>query len=307
MKFGRQPSEANQQSILFSMNIKLAFPPLALAALLATALVTSAAPEIPDSCKTGGFAIGCQAWTFNHFSVMEAIDKTAAAGGKVIEFYPGQKLSAEEPDVKFDQNASDEVIAKVQAKLKQDGITAVNFGVVGIPNNEAEARKIFEFAKKMGLRAVTTESVESINLIEKLVKEYDICVGFHDHAGAMDKPDYKVWNPLFIAGVITGRDPRIGACADTGHWCTSGIKPIDALRILKGRIISVHLKDKLAFGESHDVPYGEGVADIKACLDELKAQGFKGNISIEYEYKMENNSAEVKQCVDFVRAYGEQK
>jgi electron-transferring-flavoprotein dehydrogenase len=100
---------------------------------------------------------------------------------------------------------------------------------------------------------------------------------------------------------------RIGAAADTGHWCTSNIKPIYGLKILKGRIISVHLKDKEKFGESHDVPYGEGVADIKALLDELKAQGFNGNVSIEYEYKMENNSAEVKQCIDYVRKYGEGK
>jgi hypothetical protein len=37
-----------------------------------SAAVVCAGP-IPDSCKTGGFAVGCQAWTFNRFSVMEAI------------------------------------------------------------------------------------------------------------------------------------------------------------------------------------------------------------------------------------------
>src|SRR5512135_420750 len=57
--------------------------------------------KIPDEYRTGGFFIGCQAYTFNHFSVFEAIEKTAEAGGKVIEFYPGQKLSKEEPNVKW--------------------------------------------------------------------------------------------------------------------------------------------------------------------------------------------------------------
>jgi hypothetical protein len=33
---------------------------------------------------------------------MEAIDKTAEADGKVIEFYPGQKFSPDQPDLKFD-------------------------------------------------------------------------------------------------------------------------------------------------------------------------------------------------------------
>ena len=43
---------------------------------------TASATPIPEDCQTGGIAIGCQSWTFNHYSVMEAIDKTAAAGGK---------------------------------------------------------------------------------------------------------------------------------------------------------------------------------------------------------------------------------
>ena len=51
--------------------------------------------KIPEEYKTGGFFVGCQAYTFNRFTVFEAIEKTAEAGGKVIEFYPGQKLSVE--------------------------------------------------------------------------------------------------------------------------------------------------------------------------------------------------------------------
>ena len=41
--------------------------------------------KIPDEYKTGGFFIGCQAYTFNRYTVFEAIEKTAQAGGKVIE------------------------------------------------------------------------------------------------------------------------------------------------------------------------------------------------------------------------------
>src|SRR6266436_4343173 len=62
--------------------------------------------KIPDEYKTGGFFIGCQAYTFNHFTVFEAIQKTAEAGGKVIEFYPGQKLSKEEPNISWSHSSS---------------------------------------------------------------------------------------------------------------------------------------------------------------------------------------------------------
>jgi len=43
---------------------------------------------------------------------------------------------------------------------------------------------------------------------------------------------------------------------------------------------------------------------VPALLTELKAQGFAGNISIEYEYHWENSAPEVGQCVGFVRGYG---
>ncbi len=101
---------------------------------LVAAINVSAEP-IPDAFKQNGFAVGCQAYTFNRFSVFEAIEKTAQAGGKVIEFFPGQRLTADEPKqgakVVLHHNAPEEVLVKVEAKLKQHGIKAVNYGVVG--------------------------------------------------------------------------------------------------------------------------------------------------------------------------------
>jgi sugar phosphate isomerase/epimerase len=63
--------------------------------------------------------------------------------------------------------------------------------------------------------------------------------------------------------------------------------------------------DKNVVGmHGHAVPFGTGVGKIKEILDELKAQGFAGNISIEYEYNWGHSVPDVKQCVDFVRDYG---
>jgi sugar phosphate isomerase/epimerase len=121
------------------------------------AAFSGSAGPIPENCRIGGFALGCQAWTFKEFTVMEAIDKTAAAGGKIIEFYPGQKFSAEKPDLTFDHNATEEMIAAVKARLEQRGVRAVNYGVVAFPKDEAGARKIFEFAKNLNLYGITTE------------------------------------------------------------------------------------------------------------------------------------------------------
>ena len=281
---------------------------LAILSILSTTLMStpqiSVAGSLPDNVKISGFAVGCQAYTFNRFSVFEAIEKTAQAGGKIIEFYPGQKLSSDQPDVKWDHNASGEVIEKVTAHLAKHGVRAVNYGVVG-GKDEAEWRKIFEFARKLDLYAVTTEDVPHLDLIEKLVKEFDIRLAIHEHARRADDPSYKVWDPNYVLSIVKDRDPRIGACADTGHWATSGLKPLDALRILRGRIISAHLKDRPVIGQQKpDVIYGTGVSDVGAMLDELKQQGFAGNISIEYEANWDNSVPDVAQCVGFIRGWG---
>jgi len=279
------------------------------AALLAT--LNLRAEPIPDEFKQNGFAIGCQAYSFNKFSVFEAIEKTAQAGGKVIEFYPGQKLSQAEPKVIWNHNSPEEVIAKVEAKLKQHGVKAVNYGVVDVDRRrsedeaKAEWRKIFEFAKRLQLYGVTTEDVARLDIIEPLVKEFDIRVGIHDHPRRSDNPNYRVWDPWYIVEVTKNRDARIGACADTGHWQTSGLDPLYCIKVLKGRVISGHLKDKTEFGEGqHDVPYGTGVGRIGKVLEELKKQGFEGNISVEYEFNWLQSVPEITECITFVRNYG---
>ena len=289
------------------MNLKQIFA-LGMCATAVNLAATSslrAENKIPDQYKIGGFFIGCQAYTFNRFTVFEAIEKDAQAGGKVIEFYPGQKLSKEEPNVVWDHNASPETIQKVKAELAKYNIKAVNYGVVSIPKDEAEARKVFEFAKTMGMYAITTESVEALDTIEKLVKEFDINAAIHNHPKRATDPNYRVWDPNYVLSMVKDRDPRIGSCADTGHWIRSGLNPVDCLRILKGRIICSHLKDLNEKNpDAHDVPFGAGVCDVPGILDELKAQNFGGNISIEYEYHWDNSTPEVGQCIGFVRGYG---
>jgi sugar phosphate isomerase/epimerase len=261
--------------------------------------------KIPDQYKIGGFALGVQAYSFNHFTAFEAIEKTAQAGGRVIEFYPGQKLSKEEPEVRLDHHMADEHIEKLKAKLKHHDILPVNYGVVGLPNNEEESRKVFEFAKKLSLRAVTSEArPEALDLIEKLVKEYDIMMGIHNHASRTNDPSYRYWDPNYVLSLVQGRDRRLGACADTGHWVRSGVKPVDGLKILEDRIISLHLKDLHEFSRGgHDMPFGMGVSDVPGILDELKRQGFEGNISIEYEFNWLHSVPDIAQCVGFVRGY----
>lgn len=284
------------------------------AAFISSALLPLAAEnKIPTAGRTAGFALGSQAYTFNRFTVFEAIEKTDQAGGRFIEFFPGQALSPDERNVKWSHSSPDDVVAKVQAKLAKHNVRAVNYGVVG-GGDAAEWRRIFEFAKKLGLYGVTTEDTTKLDIIEPLVKEFDIRVGIHEHAKRTKKGSdgqtvedmsYRIWDPSYVLSLVKDRDSRIGACADTGHWASSGLKPIDCLRILKGRVISLHLKERTEIGKHlPDTVYGNGVSDIAGILAELRQQQFDGNISIEYENNWDHSVPDVAQCIGFVRGWG---
>jgi sugar phosphate isomerase/epimerase len=252
----------------------------------------------------GGVNLSVQAWTFNRFTAFEAIEKARAAGVKNIELFPGQKMApGDETGVGPGMGA--ERTAALKAKLEAEGIKALGFGVTGISKDEPEARQLFAWAKEMGIEVVNTESTDAIETIEKMVKEFDIKVGYHNHPGGPENPDYKVWNPAYVYDLVKDRDIRIGACADTGHWVRSGIKPMDALFTLKGRVVSSHLKDLNVFERGgHDVPFGTGVSEVASILAHFQSINVTGPVSIEYEHNWDANLPEVAQCVGFVRGRG---
>ena len=258
---------------------------------------------IPKSALQGGFAVGPQSWTFRMFDVLTAIDKAAQAGAKVIELFPGQALSASDSKAKFSHDSTDEQVKLVKNHLASKGIQSVAYGVVGLSKDEKSSRKVFEFCKTMGIGIINSEPpADALDTIEKLVREYDIKVGFHNHPKSDKNPNYVHWNPEWVLSVVKDRDPRIGACADTGHWLTSGLDPVAAVKLLGKRVVSAHLKDRANFAPP-DGPFGTGTGKVKEVLDELVRLGFDGSLSIEYETKWDNNVDDVKQCVDFIRAY----
>jgi hypothetical protein len=133
-----------------------------------------------------------------------------------------------------------------------------------------------------------------------LCEEYEINVAIHNHP----KPS-PYWDPDTVLRVCDGRSKWIGACADTGHWCRSGVDPLEAVKKLgrAGRIRSLHFKDLNEFGnrDAHDVIWGTGISQPKAILTELDRQNFKGVFSIEYEHNWLNSMPEIAGCVAFFR------
>ena len=244
-------------------------------------------PGAPNVDKLG-WRLGCQAWTFNKFSFVEALDKTAELGLHYIEAFPGQKLSADKPREKMDPSLSAEARTEVRKRLADKDIKLVNFGVC------VADKKTFDFAKDMGIETLVSEPpFDAFDGLDKLCEEYQINVALHDHP----RPS-RYWSPDIVLKSCQDHSKRIGACCDTGHWMRSELVPVDCLKKLEGRVISFHVKDLNEFGpKAHDVPWGTGRGDLKAILAEVNRQKVKPVFSMEYEHKF--TMAELAQCVAY--------
>ena len=188
--------------------------------------------------------------------------------------YPGQKLKPGSK-VGIGQGMSDEVCQEIKKKLADaGGLKVVAFGVAGVPTDEKAARKTFEWAKKMGIQVLVTETTPNA-IHDKLCTEYNIRMALHNHPQS--------WPPEKVLAACKDRCKLIGSCSDTGHWMRANHVPVDTLKMLEGRVEHLHFKDLNQFGGGHDVPWGTGKGNVKGMMQELKRQGFNGYLSIEYE------------------------
>ncbi|HLX69995.1 MAG TPA: sugar phosphate isomerase/epimerase [Verrucomicrobiae bacterium] len=243
-----------------------------------------------------GWQLAIHSYTFQKFSIFDAIDKSAALGVKYMSISGGLMLDGSNRMTTVD--LSDAERADIDKKLRADGFgNFVNIGVVQLPADEAKSRKVFEFAKKWGINVLVAEpELNALDTVEKLCKEYNIKVAIHDHP----KGHSIYWNPDAVLSAIKGRTPLMGACADVGHWMRSGLDPLECIKKLNGHIICLHFKDLNEMGpDAHDVPWGTGVGKSKEIMAELKRQHFHGAFCVEYEYHWTTSSPEIAQCVKF--------
>jgi len=227
-----------------------------------------------------GWRLSMASYTLRAMSFMEEVDAIAALGLKYVDIHPSMAFSKADK-TKTNQDLSTELQEQMKQKLKESGVKAVSFGVVNVGTTEESARKVFAFAKAMGTENIVCEAKPDLApVLDKLAEEYGVNIALHNHP----QPSF-YWNPETVLKAVEGRGKRLGACADTGHWNRSGLEPVECLKKLKGRVISLHFKDVAESGKGWtDVPWGTGKSNAKGLLAELKSQGFKGVISIEYEH-----------------------
>lgn len=265
---------------------------LALASAAAAGATIFDAPHILQAADApyGGFPVGVQSYSLRNFNTLEAIRHIQGMGLHYVEFY-SKHLSP---------TATPREIGETAELLKRADLTVSAHGVNGFSSDDEANRKIFQFAKRAGIRNITANPApDSFDSLEKLVAEYDIRIAIHNHGpGALyDTVDS-------VKQAVEGRHKWIGACVDTGHFIRSKQDPVKAIHELGDRVFGVHLKDEAnQERRSHNVVIGTGHLDVVGLFQALRKVRFPadGSLSLEYEANPENPIDDMKQCLAVAR------
>ena len=263
--------------------------------LLACAAALFAADADALAAKKWKANVGLQSWTCRNMTFEQVI--TFAKHNKIKHLQLiGKHIN---PTAPKEENL------KKKAILEENGLTCYTFGVNGANGDKDENRKLFEFAKYMGIKLIIVEpkKMEAWDNLEELVKEFDIKLAIHNHGhdSTYGTPE-KVWN------VIRDRDSRIGVCIDIGHISGAGFDVATAFTEYKGRVYDLHLKDKkvekVEGGKEVilDVDIGTGDANYTGLFKVLRESNWDGVMAIETDNRTFAADPQpfVKQAIDFV-------
>ena len=196
---------------------------------------------------------------------------------KYVEFTTGHLNPAAAP----------EETARKQALLVKNGLVAYSFGV-NQPGLDKEAnRKLFEFARLMGMKVIAVEPQDQAawDNIEQLVKEYDIKVAIHNH-----NLNTVYGNPATVKAVLAARDHRIGVCLDVGWVTAAGFDAAKVFEEYGDRVYDMHFKDKvIELSDGKPVPVdteiGKGQANYAGLFAAVKKSGWSGVMALETDSK----------------------
>ena len=225
----------------------------------------AAAPGTPT------LKIGLASYSMRKFSLDKALEMAKSLNVTYMTF----------KDVHIPRTDPLETTHALRAKIEGAGITIMGGGTIDLPNDPAQIRKAFEYAKSAGMPLIyTSPDPAALDTIEALVKEFDIKAVIHNHG-----PEDKWWpRPQDAYAAVKIRDKRMGLCMDIGHTLRTGTDPVQAVIECQDRLYDMHAKD-LASKTDKDsqVEVGRGLIDFPALFRALIKINYQGQVGLEYE------------------------
>jgi sugar phosphate isomerase/epimerase len=187
------------------------------------------------------------------------------------------------PEFHLPYESSAAELAEARKILDDAGIQLAGCGTAYMTkNDEAEVRSRFEYNRNLGSPLIVAgASMESVPVLEKFVKEYNIKVAIHNH-GPEDK---HFPTPQSVLGAVKDRDPRMGLCMDIGHTMRIGADVVASVKEAGSRMLDMHTKDirKRPDGKWEGTAMGEGDIPLAAMFKQLEKMNFTGMCNLEYE------------------------
>lgn len=218
-----------------------------------------------------GFKAGIASYTFRKLSVDDTI--------KALKRLNLRYISIKDVHLPLNSTAAERK-ALVQ-KFVAAGITPLSCGNVTMQNDEADVRRAFDYARDCGLPTIVcSPHPDSMPLLDKMVKEYDIKLAIHNH-GPEDK---RFPSPYDVYKAVQGYDKRIGLCIDVGHTARAKANPAEAIIKFKDRLYDLHFKDISSTEPTgKTIEAGRGVLDLSAVLRSLQKINYPHLLSFEFE------------------------
>lgn len=250
---------------------------LGVAAGLGAAGALSLAPALTAAAGEEDLKLGVASYSFREFGRAMALSGTKKLGVKYINI----------KDFHLAINSTPEEIAKAKKDIEKAGLINLGCGNVSFQKaDEADMREKFRYAKALGCPLIVCAPThETLPMLEKFVKEFDIKIAVHNH-GTEDK---HFPTPQSVLEVVKNMDPRCGLCIDIGHTVRTGVDLIDTVALAGARLHDMHVKDLANLSErSSQVPVGDGKIPIPALFKQLKKMNYQGGVMLEYEIEAEN-------------------
>ena len=241
------------------------------AAALAASSALAPSTSVAASPAGRTLTLGVASYSTRKFTLDQTLEMAKALGVTSMTF----------KDVHIPRTGTPDATRVLREKIVAAGITIMGGGTITLPNDPAEIRKNFDYAKTAGFPLIfTSPDPAALDTIEQMAKEYDIKVAIHNHG-----PEDKWWpRPQDAYAAVKSRDSRLGLCIDVGHTLRTGTDPVAACRECKDRLYDMHVKD-LAVKTDRDsqVAVGRGLIDFPALFRTLLDIGYQGQVGLEYE------------------------
>lgn len=264
--------------------VTLPLLPLARAVASSTAVVADVArPALP-------LKIGVASYSLRKFPRDKAIAALKELGVSYVTI----------KDVHLARTDTPEQIRAARQEFEDAGITIMGGGTLTWKTaDEAAMRKDFEYARAAGMPLVVcSPAPDTLDLLEKMVKEFDIKAAIHNHG--TEDPWWPA--PSDVLAKIGNRDPRMGVCMDIGHAVRAGADVVKAVSQAGPRLLDLHIKD-LTDTTSRDsqVEVGRGVLPVVGVFRELVKAKFAGHVSLEYEIKADTPLPGMLESLSYMR------